>query len=194
MVRTYIWVINEQRNAMNIIAGFKPVAKSDNGVCERCGTLCPKQTVIMASCDQDGNVDGMVTNHWGVCCAAQYCFGTKSDRNRKRVLALVEKAEQERKMQTEAWDVRIAVDCHTVAYIHIPMGIHAHRTERQICRHNSIREAANVRYMKTGLPRVGSFLMANDQGHEVRVLQGRAGEIEYYASKGFAQVTQVVAA
>lgn len=176
-----------------VVKGYKPVGSSDNGICERCGTLCPKQTVIMAAVDAEGLVNEAIYAHWGVCCAAQYCFGAKTERNRKKVLALVQKEEEYRRYQVEQWNGRIATDNITIYYQNVAMGIHAYLTEKTPIAHHSVREAANVRYMQTGLPRVGSFMMTNNHGHEVRVCSSIPGEVAYYTSIGFAQVTDIVA-
>lgn len=175
-----------------VVSGYKPVGSSDNGICERCGTLCPRQTVIMAAVGADGLVNENIYAHWGVCCAAQYCYGTKTAKNRDRVLSDVRRYEEYRAHEIESWNRRIATDKTSVWVETVRMGVHATRTESHIQEHNSIREAANVKFMRTGLRPPGSFLMANTEGHEVRVMPSRLGEVEYYTSIGFVQATAIV--
>lgn len=175
-----------------VVSGYKPIGSSDNGICERCGTLCPRQTVIMAAVDADGYVNEGVYAHWGVCCAAQYCYGAKTAKNRDRVLSSICQYQEYREEEIKSWNRRIATDNTSVWVETIRVGIHATRTETHIQEHNSIREAANVKFMRTGLRPPGSFLMANNQGHEVRVMPSRIGEVEYYSSIGFVQVTDIV--
>lgn len=174
---------------MNIVSGFKPVAKTDNGICERCGTLCPKQTVLMASCDAEGNIDGCVTAHWGVCCAAQYCFGTKTERNRKRVLALVEEYEQEKRYQEEAWTARIATGTVQVWWEWKSTGSgYRYKTDPVNIDHGSVMAHANALFARTGRPLFGTFAMAHADGRIVKTT-GEAGEVAYYTAAGFVQCT-----
>ncbi len=173
----------------NVIAGFKPVAKTDNGICERCGMLCPKQTVLMASCDSDGVVDGMVTAHWGVCCAAQYCFGTKSESSRKKVLAMVEKADMERRMQIESWECRIATGTiQTYRERKYTGSGYGYWSDPISIDHGSIRAHANALFHRTGNPLFGTFAMTHPDGREVRTT-GKADEVAHYARLGFVQTT-----
>lgn len=176
---------------MNTISGFKPVAKSDNGICERCGTLCPKQTVLMASCDEGGIVDGLVTAHWGVCCAAQYCFGTKSELNRKKVNALIEKAESERKMQIESWLFRIATGTtHTYRERKYTGSGYSYLDDPVTVDYGSVMGLANKLFSMTGMHLFGTFGMAHQDGRIVRTT-GKPDEVAFYSSLGFVRCTPV---
>jgi hypothetical protein len=161
----------------DLIAGFRPIGAADSGNCDRCGTLCPKERVLMAAVDGDGNTDGSMTESWGKCCAAQYRYGDRSAASLRRVDAEVAAHRQEQEWKRTVLRRRIATGVEVAI-----RGIGTTTYVRMDC----VRAAANKLFAVSGGRRVGSFLMANASGHEVRTEEA---DREFYASMGFHQVT-----
>lgn len=168
---------------------FRPVAKSDNGVCERCGTLCPKETVMVSSCDGEGNPDGEVTMHWGVCCTAQYCYGGKSERNRKKVKAAIEQYELQQKWEEENRIFRIANGTTRTytEYRYTTSGLR-YNSEPITVNYGTVKGHANALYHITRHPLPGSFFMSHPDGRMVRT-NGKPSDVAFYTNAGFVQAT-----
>jgi hypothetical protein len=57
--------------------------------------------------------------------------------------------------------------------------------EERVITLNCIVESANKRYSSTNLPIAGSSLMANDEGHMVRISGDRPAERIFFEARGF---------
>jgi hypothetical protein len=167
------------------IKGFRPVAAADSGECDRCGTICPKERVLMAAVDADGVVRKDMTESWGKCCAAAYCYGSKSKANRDRVSSAVAEFQRNEQAQHDQWMRRIATDS-TFVYTNVRYTASGYAIkDESVIDLGCVLGACNRKYSATGLPVQGSIAMINDQGHMVRTAGDRPQEREFYASKGF---------
>jgi hypothetical protein len=177
--------MNATTYTMIDIKGFRPVAAADSGECDRCGTICPKERVLMAAVDADGVVRKDMTESWGKCCAAAYCYGSKSKTNRDRVTSAIAEYQRNEQAQHHMWMRRIATDA-TFEYVDVRYTNSGFRIEERKTIHlECVLSAANRKYSATRLPVEGSIAMINDQGHMVRTAADRPQEREFYASKGF---------
>jgi hypothetical protein len=167
------------------IKGFRPVGAADSGACDRCGTICPKERVLMAAVDQDGLTIADMTESWGKCCAAAHCYGSKSKTNRDRIDSAIAEYQRNKAVEEQCLMARIATDN---TYIHVtttytPSGYPMR--EQRVITLNCIVESANKRYSSTNLPIAGSSLMANDEGHMVRISGDRPAERIFFEARGF---------
>jgi hypothetical protein len=164
------------------IKGFRPIGAADSGECDRCGTMCPKERVLMAVVDQDGNTVANMTENWGKCCAAQYCYGAKTQANRRKVEAAISQYQAEIDWKRAMLKRRIATGTHMMIKTFA-----GYQTLTDTC----MKQMANRLYSMSGAPRVGSFFMQNPDGHVVRTSESDSA---FYADMGFVQISQAVTA
>lgn len=163
------------------MSGFKIMGMAEEGKCEHCGANCPKRRVAVMPVDADG-CHGDV-QFWGVICASKVRNrGSKAVRHQSAIIAQAQQADFDREYHARQKARRI-VD--SVPFI-IDIGFGKHRVE------DNPKNAANCMYRVTRRPIVGSYFAANEAGHVVRVDGTDAADVEFYATRGFVQITATV--
>jgi hypothetical protein len=172
---------NAKGTTMN---GFKIMGMAEEGKCEHCGANCPKRRVYVMPVDADGNHDGDV-QCWGVICASKVRNnGSKAVRHQSAIIAQAQQADFDREYHARQKARRI-VEC--VPFF-IDLGFGKGRVEE------NAKNAANCLYRMTNRSMIGSYFAENAAGHIVRVDGTDAADVEFYAARGFVQITETVAA
>jgi hypothetical protein len=143
---------------------FKVLKVTEEGHCEKCGRPCPRRRVLVQP------LDGGEPQAWGVNCAAEVKYGKKTAKLQQTILFEAENAERERLYTEKEKLARVAAGGEG------PQNL------------------ANRLYHRTGRGLVGSYFATNPEGHVVRVDGRDPRDVEFYASRGFVQVTQAVEA
>lgn len=148
------------------MSGFKVIGMAEEGICDHCGTVCPRRRVAVQAVYADGST-GEVES-WGVVCAGQARYGRRSTSNGERVRREAEQADHLAELERAERDRRFR---HRVAG-EVPAGVNA-------------KSAANYRYHRTGRPLVGSYFLANAAGEIVRVDGTDLADVELFTARGF---------
>lgn len=154
----------------------KILGMAEEGTCDHCGTTCPRRRVAVQAVYADGSTGEV--ERWGVVCAGQARYGTRSTANGNRIrheaeqadrLAALHQADQRRRFE--------------------------HRTAGTVPAGVTGKNAANLRYHRTGRPLVGSYFLANQAGDVVRVDGTDPADVAMFAAAGFTtQASQPVEA
>ncbi len=159
---------------------------SNDGRCEKCGTVCPKRRVEVLPVDADGNACGPV-QLWGVNCAAFARYGSKSQRHQSSVVAEANETERQR----VAWEhqklsrvaaVSRSYDFGVVVVCGSGEG------------NDSLGNVANRLYHRTGRSLVGSYFARGPYGEVVRVDGRDAADVQFFVDRGYVQFTNPVEA
>jgi hypothetical protein len=176
--------INDTNAKGMTMNGFKILGMAEEGKCDHCGANCPKRRVYVMPVDADGNHDGDV-QCWGVICASKVRHrGSKAVRHQSAIVAEAQRADSDREYHARQKACRV-VECVPYA---IDLGFNKFRME------DNPQAAANCLYRMTNRPRIGSYFAENAAGHIVRVDGTDAADVEFYAARGFVQITATVAA
>jgi hypothetical protein len=166
------------------MSGFKIMGMAEEGKCEHCGANCPKRRVYVMPVDADGNHDGDV-QCWGVICASKVRNrGSKAVGHQSAIVSEAQRADSDREYHARQ-KARRVVECVPCA---INIGLGKCRIE------DNAKNAANCLYRITNRPMIGSYFAENAAGHIVRVDGTDASDVEFYAARGFVQITATVAA
>ena len=145
---------------------LKILGMAEEGHCDHCGTMCPRRRVAVQVVYADNSTGDV--EFWGVVCAGQIRYGNRSTSNGNRVRAEAENAD--RIAAANAADIERRFVSRTAGPV--PEG-------------SSAKQAANIRYHRTGRPIVGSYFLANVAGNIVRVDGTDAADVALYASRGY---------
>jgi hypothetical protein len=157
---------------------------SNEGRCEKCGTVCPKRRVEVLPVDADGNACGEV-QLWGVNCAAQARYGSKARKYQERVVVEADTAERERAYQERQKLARVAVVGQSYDF--------GGPATVVFCRDGLDSEGlANRLYRRTGRSLVGSYFARGPRGEVVRVDGSDAADVAFFAERGYVQVSNPV--
>ncbi len=146
---------------------FKILGMAEEGICEQCGTTCPRRRVAVQR-------DGGDVQLLGVNCAAAARFGSKAARHQAAIRTAAEAAD--RQAAAEAADRERRFN-HRIAgpvdagWMHNPAA------------------AANERYRKTGRRFEGSYLAADAAGHVIRIDGTDQLDVELFHGRGFTATT-----
>lgn len=148
------------------MATMEIVGMAEEGICDHCGTNCPRRRVAVRAVYADGSRGDVES--WGVVCAGAARYGRRSPANGNRVRLEAEHADRvaelHRADRERRYNARVAGE--------VPEGV-------------NVKAAANIRYHRTGRPLVGSYFLANDAGEIVRVDGTDAADVQLYADRGF---------
>lgn len=158
---------------------FKVLKVTEEGHCEKCGRPCPRRRVLVQPLDAEGNSSGE-PQAWGVNCAAQVKYGRKTAKLQAVIIAEADAAERDRLYTEKQKLARVAVVGQSYSF-----GGPAVECK---CAEN----VANFLYHRTGRNIVGSYFATNGDGHVVRVDGRDRADVEFYAARGFVQITSAV--
>lgn len=163
---------------------FKTLKVTEEGHCEKCGRPCPRRRVLVQPLDVDGNPDGD-PQAWGVNCAAQVRFGSKSVARQNQIVTEAILEEQNRLYYELTKLARVAAIGRSYDFGGPATAV--------TCRGGLDGEnLANRLYHRTGRRLVGSYFARNADGHVVRVDGSDGVDVEFYASRGFVRVSEPV--
>jgi hypothetical protein len=147
---------------------YKILGMAGEGECEHCGAHCRRRRVAVQSVAADGSVGDV--EQWGVICAGQARYGSRSAANGARIQREAEQADQlgrlERLDQERRFQFRTSGP--------VDAGIA-----------DNPKAAANDRYRRTGRPFAGSYLAANAAGEIVRVDGNDPADVATYTARGY---------
>jgi hypothetical protein len=150
----------------------KILGMAEEGHCDHCGTMCPRRRVAVQAVYAD-NSTGKV-EFWGVICAGQVRYGSRSTSNGNRVRAEAENADRIAAANAAELERRFVA-----------------RTAGPAPEGSNPKAAANIRYHRTGRPIVGSYFLANAAGNIVRVDGTDAADVALYTSRGYTTAVSV---
>jgi len=139
---------------------------ADEGKCEHCGTNCPRRRVAVRARCADGETGAV--EFWGVVCAGAARYGRRTASNGNRVRAEAEHAARVAEMESLELERRFA-----------------YRVAGEVPADGGPRNAANLRYRRTGRPVVGSYFLADDAGRIVRVDGTDPADVQLFTDRGF---------
>lgn len=151
------------------MASYKVLGMTGEGECQHCGTHCPRRRVAVQAVDAGGAHVGGV-QYWGVVCAGQARYGSRSAANGARIQREAAHAAAAARLETIDQERRIQ-----------------HRTAGPVDAGlaNNPKAAANDRYRRTGRPLAGSYLAADLNGGIVRIDGNDPADVATYAGRGY---------
>jgi hypothetical protein len=153
----HVYLCPDTTNMKPILIDIKPVSMADSGNCERCGTMCLKERVVMVAVNQEGEMYQDITENWGKCCASQYCHRSKKPSAVKQVKNDITQYQQYQKHIEETLLKRIATGNLVTYKVTRTTGSGFSFQEDETITCDSIKGAANTLYNMSGLPRKGFF-------------------------------------
>lgn len=148
------------------MATIEVLGMADEGTCDHCGANCPRRRVAVRAVYADGETGEVEC--WGVVCAGAARYGRRTAANGNRVRAEAEHAARVAELESLERERRFA-----------------YRVAGEVPTDGGPRNAANLRYRRTGRPIVGSYFVADDAGRIVRVDGTDPADVKFYADRGF---------
>lgn len=148
------------------MATIEVIGMAEEGICDHCGTNCPRRRVAVRAVYADGSRGDVES--WGVVCTGAARYGRRSPANGNRVRLEAENADRVAELNRLERERRFAF-----------------RVAGEVPAGGGPKNAANLRYHRTRRPIVGSYFLANDAGEFVRVDGTDPADVELFASRGF---------
>jgi hypothetical protein len=139
---------------------------AEEGKCDHCGANCPRRRVAVRSRFADGSTGEV--EFWGVVCAGSARYGRRTAANGNRVRQDAEHADRVAELDRLDRERRFA-----------------YRVAGEVPADGGPRNAANLRYRRTGRPIVGSYFLADDAGRIVRVDGTDPADVQLFTDRGF---------
>jgi hypothetical protein len=159
-------IITVTRERKRIMSTIEVMGMAEEGTCQHCGTNCPRRRVAVRAVYADGSTGEV--EFWGVVCAGSARYGRRTATNGNRVRQEAEHADRVAELDRLDRERRFA-----------------YRVAGEVPVEGGPRNAANLRYRRTGRPIVGSYFLADDAGRIVRVDGTDPADVKMFADRGF---------